>query len=86
MQWVQRFADALAPHAVAPALRACRRMAARQAPFAELLLPQLLWDLAAHDEEHKLCRRISRQVRYRRRSAWSADGWTCQSLSMQSFY
>lgn len=61
-QWVCRLADALAPHATSSALHACRRMAARRASFAELLLPHLLWDLAAHDEEHSLCRRISRQV------------------------
>ena len=61
--WVRAFADALAPHVASPALRACRRMAARQPAFAELLLPHLLWDLAAHDEDGTLCRRISRQVR-----------------------
>ncbi len=68
-QWVQRFADALALHAWSPALRACRRMAVRQAHFAELLLPHLLADLAAHDHEGTLCRRISRQVRVWRPSA-----------------
>ena len=61
-QWVCRFADVLAAHATSPALRACRKLAARQASFAELLLPHLLWDLAAHDKDHALCRRISRQV------------------------
>ena len=61
-QWVCRFADVLAVHAASPALRACRKLAARQASFAELILPHLLWDLAAHDADRALCRRISRQV------------------------
>ena len=61
-QWVCRFADVVAVHAASPALRACRKLAARQASFAELILPHLLWDLAAHDVDRALCRRISRQV------------------------
>lgn len=61
-EWVCRFADALMPHSTSRALRACRKMAASQAPFAELLLPHLLWDLAAHDADHALCRRVSRQI------------------------
>ena len=81
-QWVCCFADALAVYATSSALRACRKLAARQASFAELLLPYLLWDLAAHDDDHTLRRRISRQVS----PAWSQDTGACRMLKMPSIW
>ncbi|BDA48015.1 Serine-protein kinase ATM [Coccomyxa sp. Obi] len=61
-QWVCGLADALLGHSSNPLLRILQRCARKKSAMAELLLPHIFADLAAHDADASLMATISEQV------------------------
>ncbi len=61
-QWVCGLADALLSHASNPLLRILQRCARKKPAMAELLLPHIFSDLAAHDADASLMVTISEQA------------------------